>query len=109
MKYELMTIIRPLEERVVEETINKVVDLVNETGSLIKIDKFGRKRLAYEIKDETEGIYVSITFDSEFPKVTKLDRKLHQIEAVIRHIIVWKGGEILPDSTKNNKGQVHER
>ena len=52
---------------------------------------------------KTEGVYVAPTFDSEFNKVTKLDRKVYTIENVIRHMIVWKGGELLPDLEENNE------
>ena len=95
MRYEMMFIIRPLEHRELEITINKVVGLVNEAGTVIKLDNWGKKRLAYEIKGEIEGHYMLINFDSEFPKVTHLDRKMYQIDEVIRHMIVWKGGEIM--------------
>ena len=103
MKYEMMIIIRPAEERLLQATLEKVLTYVKEAGTLIDVDKFGRRFLAYEIKGEAEGIYVAITFDSEFNKVTKLDRKVYTIEDVIRHMIVWKGGEILPDLEENNE------
>ena len=103
MKYEMMIIIKPVEERLVQATIDKVLGYVKEAGTLINVDKLGRRRLAYEIKGETEGVYVAITFDSEFNKVTKLDRKGYTIEDVIRHMIVWKGGELLPDLEENNE------
>lgn len=100
MKYEMMLIIKPMEQRFVGEVLSKVKELVNEVGSIIKVDEWGRRFLAYEIKGETEGYYVLLTFDSEFKLVTILDRKMHQIEEVIRHMIVWKGGEILPDEPR---------
>lgn len=103
MKYEMMIIIRPVEERLVQATLDKVLSCVKEAGTLIDVDKFGRRPLAYEIKGETEGVYVVITFDSEFNKVTRLDGKVYTIEDVIRHMIVWKGGEILPNLNENNK------
>ena len=109
MRYEMMFIIRPLEHRELEITINKVVGLVNEAGTVIKLDDWGKKRLAYEIKGETEGHYVLINFDSEFPKVTHLDRKMYQIDEVVRHMIVWKGGEILgKDKLDEGEGEKND-
>ena len=105
MKYEMMIIIRPVEKRLVEITLNKVLNVVRELGTLINVDDFGRKALAYEIKGETEGVYVAITFDSEFPKVIHLDRKMYQFDEVIRHMIVWKGGEIMgKDKCEESEG-----
>ena len=95
MRYEMMFIIRLFEHREIALTLNKVVRLVNDLGVVHKIDEWGKRRLAYELKGETEGYYVLINFDSEFPKVTQLDRKMYQIDEVIRHMIVWKGGEIM--------------
>ena len=104
MRYEMMFIIRPFEHTEMALTLNKVVRLVNDLGVVQKIDEWGKRRLAYELKGETEGYYVLINFDSEFPKVTKLDRKMYQIDEVIRHMIVWKGGEIL-GKDKLDKGE----
>ena len=95
MRYEMMFIIRPFEHAEMVLTLNKVVCLVNDLGIVHKIDEWGKRRLAFEIKGETEGYYVLINFDSEFPNVTKLDRKMYQFDEVIRHMIVWKGGEIM--------------
>ena len=95
MKYEMMFIIRPLEHRAIEATIDKVVGYVKDVGNILKVDEWGKKLLAYEIKSETEGYYVLINFDSEFKLVTQLDRKMYQLDEVIRHMIVWRGGDIL--------------
>lgn len=45
MKYEMMIIIKPVEERLVQATIDKVLGYVKEAGTLIDIDKLGRRRL----------------------------------------------------------------
>ena len=105
MRYEIMFIIRPFEHREMALTLNKVVRLVNDLGVVHKIDEWGKRRLAYELKGETEGYYVLINFDSEFPKVTQLDKKMYQFEEVIRHMIVWKGGEIMgKDKCEESEG-----
>ena len=105
----MMFIIRPFEHTEMALTLNKVVCLVNDFGVAHKIDEWGKRRLAYEIKGETEGYYVLINFDSEFPKVTHLDRKMYQFDEVIRHMIVWKGGEIMgKDKYQENDGDNYD-
>ena len=91
MRYEMMFIIRPLEHRELEITINKVVGLVNEAGTVIKLDNWGKKRLAYEIQDLNEGLYVLVTFTAEPAAVKELDRVMKITDEVLRHMIIRKG------------------
>lgn len=62
--YELMVIIDPdVEERTVEPTLEKFLNVVrNGEGTVDKVDIWGRRRLAYEIKKKSEGIYAVVNF-----------------------------------------------
>lgn len=103
MQYEMMLVMKPLDNKKVEELIDVVSGYIKDNGALIKVDNWGRKFLAYEIQGETEGVYVLFVFNCEFKNVTKLDRMMQRKDEVLRHIIVWKGGEILPNLNENNK------
>ena len=53
----------------------------------------GKRRLAYEINDRTEGFYYLVNFkaDSEFPK--ELERQYKITEGILRTIVIRKDEE----------------
>lgn len=89
-KYEVVFIIRPdLEEDKNTAVIDKFADLVvSQGGEMLKVDKWGKRRLAFEVKDFREGVYVIFHINAE-PKVSaELDRVFKITDEVLRHIIV---------------------
>lgn len=90
--YEVMYILRIYDDEAVEQVINRYQELieVNE-GKVLKVDRWGKKYLAYEIDDQKEGYYVLVTFTG-IPKTFRaLDAKLRIDEDVLRFIIMSKG------------------
>lgn len=88
--YEVTYILRPqLEEAEVDERANAVADLVkNNGGEIVTLEKLGKKRLAYEIADLREGIYVVMGFRSEAATAKELERQLRLREDVVRALMV---------------------
>jgi len=88
--YELVFIASPdLDDEGVETTINKYTDVIdNQGGELVKIDKMGKRRLAYEIKDFKEGFYVVVYLKGGSDVINELDRVLKIDDNIIRHIII---------------------
>lgn len=89
-KYEVVYVIRPdLDEEGTQAVIDRFSELVaNQGGEVLKIDKWGKRRLAFEVKDFREGFYVIMHIDAE-PKVAdELDRVFKITDSVIRFIIV---------------------
>ena len=62
--YELMVLIDPeVDERTVEPTLGKFLDVVlNDGGTIEKVDIWGRRRLAYDIQKKNEAIYAVVNF-----------------------------------------------
>ncbi|KUK83391.1 MAG: 30S ribosomal protein S6, partial [Pelotomaculum thermopropionicum] len=89
-KYELIFVIRPdLEEEANEAVIEKFKSLIESLdGEILKLDKWGKRRLAYEVKDFREGFYVIIRFEAESKVTTELDRVMKISDDVLRHMIV---------------------
>ena len=52
MKYEMMLVMKPIDDKKVEAIIEGVTSYINNYGTLIKVDNWGRKLLAYEIQGE---------------------------------------------------------
>lgn len=84
--YEVMVILDPdLEERAVSPLIESFLSVVRDGGGKIeKVDTWGRRRLAYEIKKKPEGIYSVIDLQAEPAVVKELDRQMNLNESVLR-------------------------
>ncbi len=84
--YELMVILDPeLEERTIAPSLDRFLTVVTSSGGSVgKVDVWGRRRLAYEIKKQIEGIYAIVTIESEPAAVAELDRQLNLNESVLR-------------------------
>jgi small subunit ribosomal protein S6 len=84
--YEVMVILDPdLEERAVAPLIENFLGVVRDGGGKVeKVDTWGRRRLAYEIKKKPEGIYSVLDINAEPAVVKELDRQLNLNESVLR-------------------------
>ena len=90
-KYELMYIINPnLSEEETAGIVEKFKALVEQNGTLDKMEEMGKHKLAYEINYISEGYYVLVKFTSapEFP--AELDRVLGITDGVIRSLITLR-------------------
>ena len=84
--YELMVILDPnLEERTVQPSLDTYLNVVrNDGGSVDNVDIWGRRRLAYEIDKNAEGIYAVITLQAEPATVKEFDRQINLNESILR-------------------------
>jgi small subunit ribosomal protein S6 len=84
--YAVMVILDPsVEERAVAPLIESFLNVVrNGGGKVEKIDTWGRRRLAYEINKQSEGIYSVIDLKATPEVVKELDRQLSLSESVLR-------------------------
>ena len=88
--YEVMVILDPdLEERLVAPSIDTYLNVVRQDGGSIEnVDVWGRRRLAYEIDKNAEGIYAVVTLNAEPATVQELDRQLGLNESVLRTKVI---------------------
>ena len=84
--YELMVILDPnLEERTVQPSLDTYLNVVrNDGGTVDNVEVWGRRRLAYEIDKNAEGIYAVVNLQAEPATVKELDRQLTLNESVLR-------------------------
>lgn len=89
-KYEVIYILRPdLDEEKNTEIIEKFRALIeNHGGEVVKLDKWGKRRLAYEIKDYKEGLYILVQMKAESKVATEMDRVFKITDEVLRHMII---------------------
>jgi small subunit ribosomal protein S6 len=88
--YELMYIVKPeLDDQQVQQEIEKVGQLIQTNGGQIKkVTPWGKRRLAYTVKDNREGHYVVEEFDLDQTKVQEVERVLKISDTVFRHLLV---------------------
>ena len=81
--YEVIFIVKPMEEEATNAVIEKFTKLIQANGGTIeKEDRWGKKRLAYEINDHSEGYYVLLYVNAEPACVMKITDDL------LKHMIV---------------------
>jgi small subunit ribosomal protein S6 len=88
-----MVILDPeLEERTVAPSLDRFLNVVRQGGGTVdNVDIWGRRRLAYDIKKKSEGIYAVVNMTAT-PEVAKeLDRQLGLNESVLRTKLLRPG------------------
>ena len=88
--YEVMVILDAgLEEDAIRSVIDRTTELIRSRGGNPgTVDRWGRRRFAYELKHRWEGYYVLIRADAEPSVMVELDRFLHLADEVLRHKVV---------------------
>ena len=88
-KYESVIIINPsVDDEKVKDLEQKFTDLINKDGKLTKIDELGKKKLAYEVRKNKEGIYVVLYFEANPSLITELERNYRITDEVIKFIVI---------------------
>ena len=70
--------------------IEKFVNLINENGTDVTVNEWGKRRFAYPINDITEGYYVLVSYKSETNFPLELDRVFGITEGVLRYMTTTK-------------------
>jgi small subunit ribosomal protein S6 len=88
--YEVIVIIdASLEEDGIRAVIDRSTDIIKaKGGNPGRVDRWGKRRFAYEVKHRTEGYYVLIEASAEPEAMADLDRMLHLADEVIRHKVI---------------------
>jgi len=78
-----------VEDRAVEPSLQKFLNVITTDGGTVdNVDIWGRRRLAYEIKKKSEGIYAVVNFTAAPATAQELDRQLGLNETVLRTKII---------------------
>ena len=88
--YELVYILQAdLDEATLNGLAETVENLIkNANDEIIKVDRWGKRRLAYPIRKLTEGYYVFVTFKLDPVEVANIRRTLGYNEQILRSIVV---------------------
>ena len=93
-KYETVFIINPnVEEEGIKALIQKFSDLINSDGKVTEVNEMGKRKLAYEIKKNKEGYYVSVDFEGNPSVIKELERVYRITDTVMKFITIRKDEE----------------
>ena len=97
--YETLFIINPdLEESEITKAIDAVQEIITAGGgTILKVDRWGRRQLAYLIQNKREGYYVVIYFQAPSTIIDELNRRYKLTDSIMRNLVV-----------QPNKSQVEE-
>jgi small subunit ribosomal protein S6 len=88
--YEFLFIVAPgTEEGDIETLVTQLSDVVtSQGGQVAKVDRMGRRRLAYPIGKFNEGHYVVLTVEGTGAEIAEVERRMRVNDAVIRYITI---------------------
>jgi small subunit ribosomal protein S6 len=88
--YEIIFIVRPdVTEEDVDKLIAQMEGVVASTGGkLEKVEKLGRRRLAYRVRKQREGFYVLFRLQGAGDTVKEFERRLKVMDTVIKYLTV---------------------
>jgi len=104
-EYEIMLILpAEADEALVGTALDRITKVVSGAGGEVgNVDRWGRRRFAYEIAKQTEGYYVVARFTADPAAVVELERILHVADEVIRHKVL-----VVPKIQERRKKDVKQ-
>ncbi len=78
-----------LEEEPIEQEVNAIEQIItsHSSGEMVDTERWGNRKLSYEMNDKRQGYYTLFRFNSEPDVLDELTRAFKLNENVLRHII----------------------
>ena len=85
-KYETVFILDPgFEEARASEEADRVSGWITDLGGeVVEVQKWGKRRLAYEIGKKRDGVYTMVVWEGAGPMVKEVERRLRLNESIMR-------------------------
>lgn len=88
-KYESVVIINPnVDDEKLKELETAYTDMINKDGKVEKVEKLGKKKLAYKVRKNEEGIYVVFYFEANPALIEELERNYRITDEIIKFIVI---------------------
>lgn len=90
--YELVVIIHPdLDDEAVNQAIDKIKGWIETgKGKIVEVQEWGKRRLAYQIQKQNEGLYYLLKLELDPASNAELERNIRILEPVMRYMLVAK-------------------
>ncbi len=110
-RYETIYILRP---NLGEDEITKVIEntnqiILDEKGTIIELNKWGMKKLAYLIRKETQGFYVYCDYAGTPAAVSEIERKFRIDDSVLKYMTIKTAAAISNEQIQKAVGDVSAR
>ena len=88
--YQSVLILKPdLDEAQVDQVLEKITEfLTKSNGSIVKVEKWGKKRLAYRVKKSRFGYYLNIYHTCESLKVSALEANYKLYDLILKFLVI---------------------
>jgi len=108
-RYETIFIVPP---DVAEDEVNGLLEkyegiITTLKGTLIKRENWGKRKLAYEIKKQTKGIYILLDFAGKSAIVDELQRNMRLDDKVLKYMTVMKDESVAPQELAREIAAAH--
>ena len=108
--YETIYIVNPtLDDDSLKEAIDKFSDLIKKLkGSIVKVNEWGKRKLAYEVKRFDKGYYVVLDFCALPKMVTELERNLKLDDRILKYITVKIDENVDPKDLVSKEKEIED-
>lgn len=91
--YENMIILNAaISDEEADAAVTRIKDLITgQGGEVLKVDVWGRRKLAYEIKKQKKGLYVLLFFKAPASTIKKLEEFFKVFDTVLKYIVFRLG------------------
>lgn len=116
--YEMITILNAsLNEEETQKAIDRITELLlKEGGIILKSENWGRRKLAYELNKQKEGIYFFLLFQAPPTSIIAIERFYKVFDPVIKFMVIKLGkkekeavlAELEPEKEPETEGPIQE-
>ncbi len=91
--YESMIILNAaISDEEADSAIGRIKDLItNQGGEVLKVDVWGRRKLAYEIRKQKKGLYVLLFYKAPASTIRKLEEFFRVFDTVLKYMVLKLG------------------
>ncbi len=88
--YENLVILNPnLDDKVIDDAVERVKNMIiQKGGEILKLENWGRKKLAYELKKHNKGVYIFLLFKASPPVITELERHYNVFDFFLKSLFI---------------------
>ena len=99
-EYETIYILRPdIDPDAADKVASRIAEVVTrENGKLVKVENWGRRKLAYDIAKHKRGVYTYVKFLGGGALVNELERNLRMLDTVIRYQTVLLRSDVVAET-----------
>ena len=108
--YESIFIVRPsLSDEDTEKLVGKMKGVLDKSGAtLVKLENWGRKKLAYEVKRERKGTFVYLNFESNGKVIGDLERSYRFEDSIIKFLTVRQDEPVIQQPRSDVREPEHD-